>query len=96
MNSAIVYLGNLLVPSKRMKKLNKIARRHTPLFFCLLLVAAFELTGALTATAQQTDNPTPPASECNETSERGRMKVDVTANRLYICTATGWKSTVLQ
>ena len=38
----------------------------------------------------------PPAAECDETSEIGKMKVDGTNNRLYVCTATGWKSTVLQ
>ena len=38
----------------------------------------------------------PPAAECNETSEHGQMRVDATNNRLWICTATGWKSTVLQ
>ena len=38
----------------------------------------------------------PPAAECNETSEHGRMKVDATNNRLWICTAMGWKSTVMQ
>ena len=38
----------------------------------------------------------PPFAECNETSEHGQMKVDATNNRLWICTATGWKSTVLQ
>lgn len=38
----------------------------------------------------------PPAAECNETSELGRQKVDAVNNRLYICTITGWKSTLLQ
>ncbi len=38
----------------------------------------------------------PPAAECDETSERGQMKVDAANNRLYICTVTGWKFTTLQ
>ena len=38
----------------------------------------------------------PPASECNAASQYGRQKVDATDNKLYICTSTGWKSTVLQ
>ena len=38
----------------------------------------------------------PPASECNAASQYGRQKVDATNNRLWICTATGWKSTILQ
>ena len=50
---------------------------------------AFDVRLQLTANA-------PPAAECNETSEHGQMKVDATNNRLWICTATGWKSTVLQ
>jgi hypothetical protein len=38
----------------------------------------------------------PPAAECDEAREHARQKVDVTNNRLYICTSTGWKSVVLQ
>ena len=38
----------------------------------------------------------PPASECNAASQYGRQKVDATNNKLWICTATGWKSTALQ
>ncbi|MCY7347105.1 MAG: hypothetical protein LH614_12895, partial [Pyrinomonadaceae bacterium] len=38
----------------------------------------------------------PPTAECNETSEHGRMKADAANNRLWVCTTTGWKSTVLQ
>jgi hypothetical protein len=38
----------------------------------------------------------PQQLECDEQGERGQMKVDAVNNRLYICTATGWKSTVLQ
>jgi hypothetical protein len=38
----------------------------------------------------------PPAAECDEAREHGRQKVDVTNNRLYVCTNTGWKSAVLQ
>ena len=37
----------------------------------------------------------PPAADCDEATEQGRMKVDGTNNKLYICTSTGWKSTVL-
>jgi hypothetical protein len=32
----------------------------------------------------------PPAVDCNEATERGRMKVDSTAGSLYICVASGW------
>jgi len=38
----------------------------------------------------------PPTSECDEAAEYGRQKVDAANVRLYICTAAGWKSTVLQ
>ena len=38
----------------------------------------------------------PPATECDTAAEHGQMKVDAVNNRLYICTTTGWKSTVLQ
>jgi hypothetical protein len=34
----------------------------------------------------------PPATDCDEASERGRMKVDVVNNLLYICTNSGWIS----
>ena len=34
----------------------------------------------------------PPAVDCNEVTERGRMKVDDTAGLLYICVASGWVS----
>ncbi len=34
----------------------------------------------------------PPAADCDEMSERGRMKVDVANNVLYICTDSGWAS----
>jgi hypothetical protein len=37
----------------------------------------------------------PPAADCDAASEYGRMKVDATGNKLYICTSTGWKSTAL-
>jgi hypothetical protein len=37
----------------------------------------------------------PPAVDCNNTAQYGRMKVDATGNKLYVCTSTGWKSTVL-
>jgi hypothetical protein len=32
----------------------------------------------------------PPAADCDEVSERGRMKVDVVNDLLYICTNSGW------
>jgi hypothetical protein len=32
----------------------------------------------------------PPSGECNEASERGRMKVDNSAGLLYICVDSGW------
>lgn len=38
----------------------------------------------------------PPATECDQAAEYGRQKVDANALRLYICTAAGWKFTVLQ
>lgn len=34
----------------------------------------------------------PPITDCDETSERGRMKVDDTAGLLYICASSGWIS----
>lgn len=33
---------------------------------------------------------------CGNSTNLGNLKVDATNNRLYVCTATGWKSTVLQ
>jgi hypothetical protein len=39
---------------------------------------------------------TPHPSECAVASQYGRLKADAANNRLYICTSTGWKSTVLQ
>ena len=32
----------------------------------------------------------PPAADCDESSERGRMKVDIVNDLLYICTNSGW------
>jgi hypothetical protein len=32
----------------------------------------------------------PPAADCNEASERGRMKVDSAASLLYVCMNSGW------
>lgn len=32
----------------------------------------------------------PPANDCDEVSERGRMQVDTVASILYICTDSGW------
>ncbi|HEX8773099.1 MAG TPA: hypothetical protein VF735_05800 [Pyrinomonadaceae bacterium] len=37
----------------------------------------------------------PPAADCDNAAEHGRMKVDATGNKLYVCTSTGWKSTTL-
>ncbi|HEV7375418.1 MAG TPA: hypothetical protein VGN95_11915 [Pyrinomonadaceae bacterium] len=37
----------------------------------------------------------PPAVDCDAVAEYGRMKVDATGNKLYVCTSTGWKSTIL-
>ena len=37
----------------------------------------------------------PPAADCDNATKYGRMKVDATGNKLYVCTSTGWKSTVL-
>lgn len=39
---------------------------------------------------------TPSTSECNTASQYGRQKVDATNNKLWICTASGWKSVALQ
>lgn len=50
---------------------------------------AFDVRLQLTAGA-------PLSAECNETKEYGQMKADATNNKLWVCTATGWKSTVLQ
>ena len=38
----------------------------------------------------------PPATECDEAREYGRQKVDAANARLYVCTPSGWKYTVLQ
>ena len=47
---------------------------------------------ALGGTYLQLDTLTvaPPAADCDQASERGRMKVDVANSRLYICTNSGW------
>jgi hypothetical protein len=37
----------------------------------------------------------PPAADCDEAAEYGRMKVDANSNKLFVCTSTGWKSTTL-
>ncbi|HEY6188047.1 MAG TPA: hypothetical protein VIW80_10235 [Pyrinomonadaceae bacterium] len=37
----------------------------------------------------------PPAADCDNAAEHGRMKVDATGDKLYVCTSTGWKSTTL-
>ena len=38
----------------------------------------------------------PPATDCDNAAEHGRMKVDAVGVRIYVCTASGWKSTALQ
>lgn len=37
----------------------------------------------------------PPAADCDDPAKYGRMIVDATHNRLYVCSSTGWKSTTL-
>ncbi|HQU84885.1 MAG TPA: hypothetical protein PKY59_17230 [Pyrinomonadaceae bacterium] len=39
---------------------------------------------------------TPPSFDCDQAAEYGQTRVDAVNNKLYICTSTGWKSTVLQ
>lgn len=38
----------------------------------------------------------PPATDCNAASKYGQMRVDAANLKLWICTASGWKSTALQ
>ncbi|HEX8336436.1 MAG TPA: S8 family serine peptidase, partial [Pyrinomonadaceae bacterium] len=38
----------------------------------------------------------PPAADCDAAAEMGRMKVDPTGFKLYVCTSAGWKAAVLQ
>jgi len=40
----------------------------------------------------KTGGSQPPAADCNESSEYGRMKVDEVNALLYICTSSGWVS----
>jgi hypothetical protein len=66
----------------------------TPVPFAINAQTATNVSGGfvrlpLTANA-------PPAAECNDTSMYGRMKVDATNNKLYVCTTTGWKAFVPQ
>lgn len=42
-----------------------------------------------------TDGFAPPDRNCSLTAHNGRMVVDDVSNKLYICTASGWKSTLL-
>jgi len=42
-----------------------------------------------------TDGNAPLDAYCSETAHNGRMVVDDVDNKLYICTATGWKNTAL-
>ena len=37
-----------------------------------------------------TINAIPPAADCDEASERGRMKLDIVNNLCYFCTNSGW------
>jgi hypothetical protein len=37
----------------------------------------------------------PPAVDCDNAAEYGRMKVDAIGGKLYVCISTGWKSTTL-
>jgi subtilisin family serine protease len=43
-----------------------------------------------------TINGAPPAADCDAVTELGRMKVDPTGFKLYVCTSAGWKSSALQ
>jgi PKD repeat protein len=38
----------------------------------------------------------PPAADCDNAAEYGRMKVDAVGVKIYVCTSAGWKSTALQ
>ena len=37
----------------------------------------------------------PPDSDCDNANEVGRMKVDSSSPTLYVCTALGWRKTML-
>jgi hypothetical protein len=38
----------------------------------------------------------PPATDCNSATQYGRMKLDPTSRRFYLCTSQAWKSVTLQ
>ncbi len=42
-----------------------------------------------------TNTGVPPANDCDSADEVGRMKVDTSNPFLYVCTASGWKKTIL-
>jgi len=42
-----------------------------------------------------TSSGAPPSSDCDDASEIGRMKVDSSSPILYVCTALGWRKTIL-
>ena len=42
-----------------------------------------------------TSSGAPPSGDCNHATEVGRMKVDSSSPILYICTALGWRKTIL-
>jgi hypothetical protein len=42
-----------------------------------------------------TSSGAPPSSDCDNVDEVGRMKVDSSSPILYVCTAVGWRKTIL-
>jgi hypothetical protein len=42
-----------------------------------------------------TSSGTPPSNDCDSADEVGRMKVDSSSPILYVCTASGWRKTIL-
>jgi hypothetical protein len=57
--------------------------------FAINAQTAFDVRLPLTVNAPQ-------SAECDDPSEYGRMKVDATNSRLYVCMTTGWKAFVPQ
>jgi hypothetical protein len=55
---------------------------------------AFSVSGGVVQLSLTTN--TPSSVDCNEAKKYRQTRVDAINSRLYICTATGWKSTVLQ
>ncbi|MCP4668796.1 MAG: hypothetical protein GY849_20860, partial [Deltaproteobacteria bacterium] len=49
--------------------------------------SALQVTGYVQL---DTVSAAPPAADCDEASEEGRMKVDPTSELLYICVSSGW------